>query len=113
MRSVNSMYFDARKDAVDFISKLWEAEEISESNYHIDIHCYRETESLWVVEWIQTGDDWGKDVVAKFVPVEPEDSVMRIVNFPDGHYDYVEANDKAVKQAMDDWYKENPSYQEN
>ena len=38
MRDVNLMYFDARKDAANFILKLFEAEELGSSKYHNEIH---------------------------------------------------------------------------
>ena len=112
MRDANLMYFDTGKDAADFILKLFEAEELGSSNYHNDIHCYRAMDNLWAVEWVQTLDCLEEDLASKFVLLEPQDSVMRQVNFPDGHYDYVEANDEAVRQAQDDWRKDHPDYKE-
>ena len=112
MRDANLMYFDTEKDAADFILKLFEAEELGSSKYHNDIHCYRAMDNLWAVEWVQTLDCLEEDLASKFVLLEPQDSVMRQVSFPDGHYDYVEANDEAVRQAQDDWRKDHPDYKE-
>lgn len=110
MSNVNKQVFDTSKENYkEHLNRLLEtlfAYNIdSENDSYNDIHIYQE-ECLVIVEWavIPYSREWG----GSFKFVDDDETVMKEVNFPDGHYDYVFPEE--VENVLKDWHEKHPEW---
>lgn len=78
----------------------------SENDFYNDIHIYQEDVFI-CVEWATV--PYSKEYGGSFIYVDEDERVMKEVEFPDGHYEYVFPED--VNQALKGWKEDHPEWQ--
>lgn len=96
---------NGRKHFQKLLDTLLDYNEDKDETHYNDIHIYQE-ESLIIVEWdnIPYSHEWG----GQFRYIDWDDVVMKEVNFPDGHYDYVFPEE--VEERLKQWHKDHPEW---
>lgn len=110
MSSVNKQVFDTSKENYKehlnrFLETLLAYNIDFENDSYNDIHIYQE-ECLVIVEWttIPYSGEWG----GTFKFVNEDETIMREVNFPDGHYEFVFPEE--VDETLKKWYEKHPEW---
>ena len=102
---MNSMAFapeekENMKKLLKFLIEDYDSEE-----YYNEVHVTTDGYCT-IIEWDTVPYDGGFG--GKFEYVDENHEVLKIVHFPDHHYEYVLDCDE--KKVMEEWLKENPDY---
>ena len=90
---------------LDLINYLLSFNQKSKNSY-FDIHITTDGYCT-IVEFATLDHEFSQDVEG-FVFMDEEHYLLKRVNFPDGHYDYVD--DDAAQNVMDDWLQKHPGW---
>lgn len=110
MNNVNRQVFNTSKENYkEHLNRLLETlfaynTDFANEGYN-DIHIYQE-EMFIIVEWTEVPylGEWG----GRFKFVDEDEAVMKEVNFPDGHYEFVFPED--VDETLKEWHEKHPEW---
>jgi len=96
---------NGRKHFQKLLDTLLDYNSDKDENYYNDIHIYQE-ESFIVIEWehVPYSHEWG----GQFKYVDYDEYIMKEVNFPDNHYEFVFPED--VNNRLKEWHEEHPEW---
>ena len=107
MVEYNAQYFseaDVKNGLhLEFINFL--LEKLKTDEYHVDIHIVQESNAAVTVEWIRQLYNY-EDDIGKFQFVDGDEYVMKLVEFPDGHYDYAHSEEEAQEMLQEVYKKQ-------
>lgn len=94
---------------LDLLKLLLDYNKINDKHYK-DIHITTDGYCL-IVEWTTKYYD-DADLGGSFEYVDEDSEVMKTIEYPDGHYEYIHMDEDA-KIYLDEWLKENPGWKKN
>lgn len=99
---------EVEKGVMDkFLKHLLElSNELEDS--HLDIHITTDG-FCTIIEWLDVFDSY--DDSAKFVLLNSDEVIMKEVDFPDNHYEYMFAEE--VEERLKEWHKEHPEWKKD
>ena len=107
---MNSMYFDknSRGRMISLLELLLDMSYDTSGIYN-DIHIKPEDCGAFSVEWEQL--PWNSRYGGGFQYVDEDQEVCILLDYPDGHSDYVPVGDEKV--YLDDWLDQNLGWKKN
>lgn len=107
-KSYNSMAFvpedvelGLHKELIDYLINYGQKSESHFNEVHITTDGY-----CLIVNWICRS--YEESYGGRFDFVDEDEEVLKEVDFPDGHFEYIERG--RVQEAIDEWLKENKGY---